>query len=124
MEVSKEYELEFTVEKEMCADAYGSGGMEVLATPHMIAMMEKAAFLCVAPVLKEGEQTVGTSVHVHHTRATPVGAKVRVHTILTAVEGRKLVFTVDAYDEKGSIGSGIHERFIVNEEKFLAKVYQ
>ena len=111
------------VTKENTAAAVGSGGLLVFGTPYMIALMEKAACECVNPYLEEGQSSVGTMLNVLHTSATPVGMEVRAEAILTAVDGRKLSFDVVAYDEKGEIGKGTHERFIINEEKFLAKTY-
>ena len=71
--------------------------------------------------LDEGFTTVGISVNVKHLSATPLGMKVEIKSDLIKVDGRALTFKVEAYDEKGLIGEGIHERFIVNNEKFQAK---
>ena len=110
-----------TVTDEVTAAAVGSGMLPVFATPSMIALMEKAAAESVAPQLDAGMTTVGTKLDVAHTAATPVGMTVRAETELTKIDGRRLIFTVRAFDELGEIGSGTHERFIVNAEKFLAK---
>ena len=88
----------------------------------MIALMEQTACESVIDALDEGCGTVGTKLEISHDAATPVGMKVWCESELTAVEGRKLSFTVTAYDECGPIGKGSHERFIINNEKFLAKV--
>ena len=109
------------VTDEVTAAAVGSGMLPVFATPSMIALMEKAAAESVAPQLDAGMTTVGTKLDVAHTAATPVGMTVRAETELTEIDGRRLIFTVRAFDELGEIGSGTHERFIVNAEKFLAK---
>lgn len=113
---------ELYVSHENTAAALGSGLLEVFATPAMIALMEQTACESVLEALDEGCGTVGTRLEVTHDAATPVGMKVWCESELTAVEGRKLSFTVKAYDECGPIGGGIHERFIINNEKFLAKV--
>ena len=110
-----------TVTDEVTAAAVGSGMLPVVATPSMIALMEKAAAESVAPQLDAGMTTVGTKLDVAHTAATPVGMTVRAETELTEIDGRRLIFTVHAFDDAGEIGSGTHERFIVNAEKFLAK---
>ena len=110
-----------TVTDEVTAAAVGSGMLPVFATPSMIALMEKAAAESVAPQLDAGMTTVGTKLDVAHTAATPVGMTVRAESELTEIDGRRLIFTVRAFDELGEIGSGTHERFIVNAEKFLAK---
>ena len=103
------------------AKAMGSGSLPVYATPAMTCLMEKAATESVESLVPEGWTTVGISLHVAHTAATPVGLTVRAEAEVTAVEGRKIIFTVRAYDEEGEIGVGSHERFAVAKEKFLAK---
>ena len=112
---------EIVVTTEKTAKVVGSGLLEVFATPAMIALMEETASMSVAPALAEGSTTVGTLVNVSHVSATPVGATVRCETLLTEVDGRKLTFSVKAYDNAGLIGEGTHERFIVFSEKFMAK---
>ena len=112
---------ELTVTMDKTAAAVGSGLLDVFATPQMIALMEATASESVAPYLDEGSTSVGTLVNVSHVAATPVGMKVTCESELIEVEGRKLVFTVKAYDECGLIGEGSHERFIVFSEKFMAK---
>lgn len=87
----------------------------------MIALVEKAAWESVQPYLEEGCGTVGTELRVKHLAATPVGLIVTARTELIAVEGRKLVFKVEVFDQTGKIGEGEHERFIVANEKFFAK---
>ncbi len=123
MEIGQKFTVESMVTPETTAKAAGSGGLLVYGTPYMIALMEKAACECVQNALEEGQSTVGTMLNIQHTSATPVGMEVRAEAVLTAVDGRKLTFTVTAYDEKGEIGRGEHERFIIQEEKFLAKTY-
>lgn len=103
------------------AMAYGSGGVAVYATPAMIGLMEKAALSAVDPLLLEGMATVGTELNVKHLAATPVGMKVTAQAELLQVEGKRLVFKVEAFDEKEKIGEGTHERYIINLAKFLAK---
>lgn len=104
------------------AAALRSGAVEVFATPMMIALMEAAASQAIAGALQEGDITVGTMVHVRHLAASPIGQRVRATAELTEVNGRRLLFTVEAYDEKKKIGEGQHERFIVNRERFLANI--
>ena len=109
------------VTKENTAKAMGSGTLEVFATPAMIALMEKTAYESVAPELEEGSGTVGTALNVKHVAASPVGMKITCESELVKVDGRALTFSVKAYDEKGLIGEGEHERFIIYNEKFQAK---
>ena len=103
------------------ARTMGSGDLEVFATPSMVALMEKTAWMSVAPYLNDGEGTVGTKLEIAHNAATPVGMQVWCESELVEVDGRRLVFKVEAFDAKGSIGGGTHERFIIKNEKFLAK---
>ncbi len=103
------------------ARAACSGALPVYGTPFLCALMEKAAWTSIAPYLAQGESTVGTRLEVSHLSATPVGMTVRAESEVTAVEGRKLTLKVSAYDGKGLIGEGTHERFIVSNERFLKK---
>ena len=99
----------------------GSGTLPVFATPWMCALMEKAAWTSVAPALADEDSTVGTKLNISHLSATPVGMKVWAESEVTAVDGKRIEFKVAAYDEKGLIGEGTHERFIVTNERFLSK---
>lgn len=112
---------EAMVDESVTAQAAGSGTLPVFATPWMCALMEKAAWTAVAPGLSEGESTVGTKLSISHVSATPVGMKVWAESEVTLVDGKRIEFTVNAYDEKGLIGSGTHERFVVTDQRFLAK---
>ena len=103
------------------AKAVGSGGLNVFATPVMIALAEKTALQSILAYLSEGESTVGTKLDISHIAATPVGMEVSCETELIEIDRRKLVFSVNVYDEVEKIGEGIHERFIVNDEKFMTK---
>ena len=112
---------ELVVTQELTAKNMGSGVMDVFATPAMLALMEKTAFTSVAEYLNEGCGSVGTKVDIEHVASSPVGMKITCDSELIEVEGRKLVFKVEAYDEKGLIGKGTHERFIVENKKFQEK---
>ena len=121
IEIGLKGRAEAVVTPENTATAIGSGLVPVFATPHMVALMENAAYTSLTPHLSEGEGSVGTHLDVAHSAATPVGMKVWAESVVTCVEGRKVTFQVRAFDERGEIGSGTHERFIINAEKFLAK---
>lgn len=112
---------EMTVTEAYTAKTMGSGVMDVFATPAMLALMEKTAFTSVAPYLNEGCGTVGTRVEIEHIASSPIGMKITCDSELVAIEGRKLVFHVEAFDSKGMIGKGTHERFIIESEKFQQK---
>lgn len=103
------------------AQAACSGALPVFGTPFMCALMEEAAWKSVAPHLEEGQGTVGTKLNISHDSATPVGMKVWAESEITEVDGKRIVLKVAAYDERGPIGQGTHERFIVTNDRFLAK---
>lgn len=113
--------VEDVVVQENTAICAGSGTLPVFATPFMCALMEKAAWMAIAPQLNEGDSSVGTQLNISHLSATPVGVKVWAESEVTAVDGKRITFKVSAGDEKGIIGEGTHERFIVTNERFLAK---
>jgi len=113
---------EIVVREENTARHLGSGNVAVLATPEMIRLMEKAAVAAVDHLLPEGRHTVGVTVDVRHLAATPVGMKVQARAELIAVEGRKLTFRVEAFDETEKIGEGEHKRVIIDLERFEKRV--
>lgn len=115
---------EMTVTTEDTAKVYKSGTLQVLATPRMAALMEETAWKSVAEHLDAGMGTVGIRLELEHLAPTPVGMKVTCETVLEKVDGRKLTFAISASDEKGLIGKAVHERFIVEEEKFQSKADQ
>ncbi len=110
-----------TVTEQMTAKVLGSGKLDVYATPSMIALMENTASNSVEECLEEGQGTVGTLINVKHTSATPVGMEVTCETTLTEVDRKHLVFEVKAYDAAGLIGEGVHERFIIDNARFMEK---
>jgi predicted thioesterase len=103
------------------AVAVGSGSLKVLATPKLIALVEKAAADLVEKNLSPEMTSVGTLVNFEHTAPTPVGMKISAEVEISEIDGRKIIFKVAAFDEVGEIGRGRHERFIVNREKFQTK---
>jgi len=115
-------EIEMVVHEENTASHLGSGNVAVLATPEMIRLMERAAVAAVDHLLPDGHGTVGVAVDVRHLAATPVGMKVRAQAELTAVEGRKLTFRVEAFDEVEKIGEGEHRRVVIDVERFKERV--
>jgi predicted thioesterase len=115
-------EARTTVVHENTAAAVGAGGVEVFGTPMMVALMENAAWRAVADELEEGQVTVGTHVNVSHLAATPLGQTARAIAELIEIDGRRLVFRVEAHDERQKIGEGQHERFIVNLQRFLSRI--
>ena len=106
------------------AQAACSGALPVFGTPFLCALMEEAAWKSIAPHLEEGQSTVGTRLDITHDSATPVGMKVWAESEVTQVDGRRLVLKLSAFDGRGQIGQGTHERFIVTDQRFLAKCAQ
>lgn len=123
IEVGLQGLAEALVEQADTAKEVGSGDLLVYATPCMVALMEGAAYESIAPYLAEGESSVGTKMDVTHLSATPVGMSVRAESVVTAVEGRKVTFSITAYDEAGEIGKATHERVVIKTERFLEKTY-
>ena len=121
IEIGMKGRAETLVAPDNTAQAAGSGLLPVFATPWMAALMENAAVQAVQGALSPEEGTVGTRLDVTHDAATPVGMKVWAEAEVTAVEGRKLTFSVAAFDEAGKIGGGTHQRFVIQPEKFLAR---
>ena len=122
MEAGIKNEKSIVVTDEVTASKVGSGLLPVYATPSMIALMEGTCAESFQPYLAEGEGTVGVAVDIKHIAATPVGMTVRCESLLKEVNGKKLVFEVNVYDEKGLVGTGIHKRAIINNEAFMARL--
>ena len=122
MEAGIRNEKKVVVTEDLTASKVGSGLLPVYATPSMIALMENTCAESIQPYLPEGEGSVGVAVDIKHIAATPVGMTVRCESLLKEVNGKKLVFEVNAYDEKGLIGTGIHKRAIINNEAFMARL--
>ena len=121
LEAGMKHEVTITVEDHLTAAAVGSGGLKVFSTPSMIALMEMCARDAIQPHLEEGLGSVGTLVNVRHLAATPVGLSVRCECELLEVEGKRLLFAVRAYDPDGLIGEGQHERYIIDNERFMKR---
>jgi fluoroacetyl-CoA thioesterase len=116
--------VEIVVGEEHTAPHVGSGRVHVLATPVMVNLMEAAALQAVEGLLPAGHQTVGTHLDITHTAATPVGMRVKAYAELTKVDQRTLTFSVHAEDEKERIGGGVHERIIINLERFDVRMQE
>ena len=114
-------EKKIKVTSEYTAKVMGSGILEVFATPAMIALMEGTAAESIEMMLEAGDTTVGIKMNADHLAATPVGMVVRCVSKVVNVDGRKISFEIEAYDEAGLIGKAVHDRFVVNAEKFQNK---
>lgn len=109
------------VEHKDTAAVYGSGALEVFATPAMIALMEKTCLESVADRIGEGNTTVGIAVNIKHLKASPIGATIRCEAEILEVDRRRLVFSVKCYEGDTIVGEGTHERFVVDSQKFMSK---
>jgi fluoroacetyl-CoA thioesterase len=115
-------ELEHIVTETDTASHWGSGGLPVFSTPALVGLMESAATIALTGYLPINQTTVGGHIDVRHLAATPVGMTVRARAELIEIEGRKLAFKVQAWDEVELIGEADHDRFVIDEAKFMAKV--
>lgn len=122
MEIGLSYTSTTVVDNTNTAAHLGSGDMDVFATPAMVALMENAAMNAVAPHLEQGQTTVGTQISTSHIKASALGATVSATATLTSVTGRQLTFDIVAHEGDKVIGEGTHTRFIVDRERFLAKL--
>lgn len=119
--VGDEIELIEQVVQENTAEKWGSGSLPVYATPAMISLIEQAAVNLLAGKLDDGMTTVGTNLNIAHVSATPIGGTIKCHCTLTEIDRKRLVFHVEVTDNKGRVGIGTHERFIVASEPFMEK---
>lgn len=120
--VGQDFTFEKVAEPMESAAALGSGGLEVFSTPSLVALFEVTAKRGVDALLPEGHSTVGIEIQVKHQKATRIGKKVRCTATVTAVEGRKISFSGEMWDEDGRIGVGTHTRCVVNDEEFLKRL--
>ncbi|MDP2876698.1 MAG: thioesterase family protein [Holophaga sp.] len=116
------HQFEKTSEARESAAAVASGALDVFSTPSLVALFECTALQAVDPKLPEGQGTVGIEVAVRHLKATPIGQKVRCMVTITQVEGKKITFTGEMWDEQGKIGEGTHTRYVVNQAEFIKRI--
>lgn len=122
MEKGLSYTSKVEVTSGNTAIALGSGDMEVFATPALVALMENAAMNAVRGALPEGSTTVGAMIQTSHVKPSAIGETVQATAVLQEIEGRKLTFSVSAVDSQGIVGEGTHVRYIVDRQRFLAKL--
>ncbi len=119
METQNRLVIEHIVKDSETADKLGSGGLPVFSTPSMIALMEHVSYLLTEGM---GHCTVGTKVNVSHLRACKVGTKVKAEAVLLELDGRRVEYAVKVEDEHGLLGEGTHQRYIIDPERFMAKL--
>lgn len=122
--IGEKHSVTVEVTDKITAASMRSGSLPVLATPFMVALMEQAASELCDKFTDEGITTVGTALNISHLAATCVGAAVTAQAEVTDFDGRKISFTVEAYDNAGLIGKGTHERFTVKTDKFMLKAQE
>jgi len=115
-------EAERVVIDEWAAPSMGSGTVPVLATPALVALMEQAAVRALEGRLPPGQTSVGVRIDVRHLAATPPGMRVRAQATLVAAEGRRLTFQIEAWDDVEKVGEAVHERVLVDTERFMERV--
>ena len=115
-------EFKHTVSEIDTASHWGSGGLPVFSTPALVGLMESTAVIALRGHLPPGQTTVGGHIDVHHLAPTPVGMLVHARAELIDIDGKKLTFKVQAWDDNELIGEADHERFVIDEAKFMAKV--
>lgn len=122
LEIGRTFSRQSRVEEWMTAEKAGNKGVDVLSTPMLVQLVEDAAMACVHPVLEEGEITLGTHVDLEHHRPVPVGFIVRTEVEIVLVDGPRVSFAVQVFDEKEAVAEGTHERYVMERSKFLAKL--
>lgn len=114
--------VEMVVKEEDLVKQLGESDIQVLSTPRLIELLEAAAIEAIHEFIPQDQLSLGTEVKVKHLSATPQGMKVTAHALLKGVDKNRLFFWVDAYDEKGKVAEGEHERVLISKEKFQQKV--
>jgi fluoroacetyl-CoA thioesterase len=122
IEAGRTFSRQTRVEEWMTAEKAGNKGVDVLSTPMLLQLIEDAAIACVAPALSEGEITLATQIDLEHHKPVPVGFIVRTEVELVLVDGPRISFAVQVFDEQEAVAEGTHERYIMEREKFLAKL--
>lgn len=113
---------EYVVEDKHTAKHIGSGDVSVLSTPSMILFIEQTAMNCVQKYLPDENTTVGILVNIKHLNPVPVNEKITVEVVVTSIENRKIVFDTKVYWRNIVVGEGLHERYVVNTNRFIEKI--
>ncbi len=119
LEIGRKYRSQTRVEEWMTAEKAGNTGVEAISTPMLLQLIEEAAVHCLAPVLAEGEVSLGSSVELSHLAPTPVGLILRTEVEVIGIDGRRVNFAVAAFDEREKVAEGTHERYIIERAKFI-----
>ena len=122
LDIGRTFSRQSRVEEWMTAEKAGNKGVDVLSTPMIMQLIEEAAMACIAPLLDEGEITLGTHIDLEHHKPVPVGFIVRTEVEVVLVDGPRISFAVQVFDEQEPVAEGTHERYIMDRSKFLAKL--
>jgi fluoroacetyl-CoA thioesterase len=120
--IGRTFSRQSRVEEWMTAEKAGNKGVDVLSTPLLLQLVEDAAMACIAPALEEGQITLGTHVDLEHHKPVPVGFIVRTEVEVVLIDGPRISFAVQIFDEREQVAEGTHERYIMDRSKFLAKI--
>jgi fluoroacetyl-CoA thioesterase len=122
VDIGRSYQSQTRVEEWMTAEKAGNKGVDVLSTPMLLQLIEEAATHCLAPMLSEGEVSLGSHIDLTHLAPTPVGFIVRIEVEIIGVDGRRVNFAVAAFDEREKVAEGTHERYVIDRAKFLSNL--
>jgi fluoroacetyl-CoA thioesterase len=122
LDVGRSYSLQSRVEEWMTAEKAGNKGVDVLSTSVLVQLIENAAVHCIEPVLDNAQVSLGTHISLEHHKPVPVGFIVRIEVEIVMVDGPRVSFAVQVFDEREAVADGTHERYIIDRAKFLAKL--
>jgi predicted thioesterase len=122
LDIGRSYSLQSRVEEWMTAEKAGNKGVDVLSTPMLIQLIEEAAIHCIGPALTDEQITLGTQIDIEHRRPVPVGFIVRTEVEIVMVDGPRVSFAVQVFDEQEAVAEGTHERYVMDKSKFRAIV--
>ena len=122
LDVGRTYGSQTRVEEWMTAEKAGNKGADVLSTPQLMQMIEEAAMHCIAPILTGDQLTVATHIDLEHRKPVPVGFIVRTEVEVVQIDGPRVTFAVQVFDEQENVAEGTHERYIIERAKFIAKL--
>jgi predicted thioesterase len=120
--IGQSYKFQSRVEEWMTAEKAGNAGVDVLSTSHLVQLVEQAAVHCIAPLLEPGQITLGTHIDLEHHKPVPVGFMVRAEVEVVLIDGPRVSFAVQVFDEREAVAEGTHERYTIEKAKFMAKL--
>ena len=122
LEIGRSHSLQSRVEEWMTADKAGNHGVEALSTPQLVQLVEQAAMACLEPTLAQGQVTLGTHIDLEHHKPVPVGFIVRTEVEVVMIDGPRVSFAFQVFDESEPVADGTHERYLIDRVNFLAKL--